>query len=176
MCLEDVVLTSAISRFGFYKDLGEKTFDQLEEADFYFRPDSESNNIAVIIQHMSGNMISRWTNFLSEDGEKPWRNRDEEFRHSPFTKAALMEKWEKGWKVLLNTLEQLSPPNLHKTVYIRSEAHTVVDAILRQLAHYPYHVGQIVYIGKMIKSFGWKSLSIEKGGSAAFNEMKRTER
>ncbi len=170
---ETIYIQSAVKRFKYYKELADKTFVQLEEKDFNFQPDSESNSIAVIIRHMSGNMISRWTNFLTEDGEKSWRKRDDEFAVHSFTKQQLLEEWEKGWKVMLDVLEHLTEDDLVKTIYIRHEPHIVIDAINRQLSHYPYHVGQIVYIGKMIKRASWKSLSIEKGKSADFNERKK---
>jgi hypothetical protein len=167
-------LHSAIKRLRYYKELAEKTFEQLEGADFHYQPNEASNSIAVIIRHMSGNMLSRWTNFLTEDGEKSWRNRDDEFEVHEQSPQQLMEIWEKGWKCFFDALEALEPADLEKTVYIRSEALTVVDAIIRQLAHYPYHVGQIVYIGRMIRNNEWKSLSIPKGQSDAFNaQMKK---
>jgi hypothetical protein len=170
LSIETIYIQSAVKRFKYYKELADKTFVQLEEKDFNFQPDSESNSIAMIIRHMSGNMISRWTNFLTEDGEKSWRKRDDEFAVHSFTKQQLLEEWEKGWKAMLDELEHLTD-DLMKTIYIRHEPLMVIDAINRQLAHYPYHIGQIVYIGKMIKSADWKSLSIEKGKSINFNEV-----
>lgn len=164
-------LQSAIKRVKYYKQLSERTFDQLEEKDFYFRPNSVSNSLAVIIQHMSGNMLSRWSNFLSEDGEKSWRNRDTEFEDRHYSRQELMERWEKGWNCFTDTLESLKEHDLLKTVYIRNEPLLVIDAINRQLAHYPHHAGQIVYIGKIIRGEEWKSLSIEKNGSEAYNIM-----
>lgn len=167
--IEQDFLASAIKRLKYYKELAEKTFEQLEGAEFHYQPNEASNSIAVIIQHISGNMLSRWTNFLTEDGEKPWRNRDDEFEVHGQSPQALMEIWEKGWKCFFEALQSLEPADLSKSIYIRDEALTVVDAILRQLAHYPYHVGQIVYIGRMIRNNEWKSLSIPKGQSEAFN-------
>lgn len=162
-------LTTAIRRLKYYKDLGDKTFEQLNEWDFHYRPNDESNSIAVIIQHMSGNMLSRWTNFLTEDGEKEWRQRDDEFAVHEYNKQQLQELWEKGWNCFLSTLESLKKKDLKKTVHIRKEALSVIDAINRQLAHYPYHIGQIIYIAKIIKNTGWKNLSIPKGESQAYN-------
>jgi hypothetical protein len=133
-------------------------------------PSEESNSIAVIIQHMHGNMVSRWTNFLTEDGEKPGRNRDEEFSPPSASKAELLELWDKGWRCLLDTLRSLKEEDLLKTITIRHEPLVVVDAINRQLAHYPHHVGQIVFLGKMIRDANWQSLSISKGASQAFNK------
>ena len=166
-----IYLDSAIKRLLTYKTLGDMTFAQLEEKDFYFMPSEQSNSIAVIIQHMHGNMISRWTNFLTEDGEKPGRNRDEEFSPPTADKARLLEMWEKGWRCLIETLSSLREADLLKTITIRHEALTAIDAINRQLAHYPHHVGQIVYIGKMIRDHNWQTLSVPKGGSRDFNKI-----
>jgi hypothetical protein len=163
-------LQTAIKRLRYYKLLGEKTFEQLTDADFHYTPNTGSNSIAVIIQHVSGNMLSRWTNFLTEDGEKDWRSRDEEFEVHDYSKQQLTAMWEKGWACFLDTLSSLTEDDLLKTVYIRKDPLTVIDAINRQLAHYPYHVGQILYIGKIIKGAAWQSLSIEKGKSEAFNK------
>lgn len=163
-------LQTAIKRLRYYKLLGEKTFEQLSDADFHYTPNEGSNSIAVIIQHVSGNMLSRWTNFLTEDGEKDWRSRDEEFEVHNYSKQQLIAMWEKGWVCFLDALVSLTEDDLLKTVYIRKDPLTVIDAINRQLAHYPYHVGQILYIGKMIKGAAWQSLSIEKGQSEAFNK------
>jgi len=162
MQLAQGFLKDAIKRFKNYKDLGDKTFEQLEEKDFFFQPSSESNSIAVIIQHLYGNMLSRWTNFLTEDGEKEWRKRDTEFEVSESTKQDLLSFWNTGWDCLLKTLESLKDEDLTRTVYIRAEPIRVYDAMLRQLAHYPYHVGQIVYIGKLLRNNRWESLSIPK--------------
>lgn len=164
-------LQSAIKRVAYYKELGDKTFVQLSEADFHFTPNKENNSIAIIIQHMAGNMLSRWTNFLTSDGEKEWRNRDIEFEDQPLSHQQLIDYWEKGWSCFLNTLQQLTPNDLLKTIYIRQESLLVIDAINRQLAHYPYHVGQIVYIAKIIKDKNWQTLSIAKGNSKQYNQQ-----
>jgi hypothetical protein len=169
--LGTVYLESAIKRFLTYKVLGDMTFAQLEEKDFYYTPSENSNNIAVIVQHMHGNMKSRWTNFLTEDGEKPGRNRDEEFSPPACSKSQLLAMWEEGWRCLIDTLRSLTEDDLLKTITIRHEPLIVIDAINRQLAHYPHHVGQIVYIGKMILDKNWQSLSIPKGASQDFNKM-----
>jgi hypothetical protein len=163
-------LQTAIRRLRYYKGLGEKTFDQLMDADMHFKPNEASNSIAVIIQHVAGNMLSRWTNFLTEDGEKTWRRRDDEFEVHEYSKQQLLELWEKGWDCFLNALSSLTENDLLKTIYIREEPLLVIDAINRQLAHYPYHVGQILYIAKIIKDTAWQSLSIEKGRSEAYNK------
>ncbi|MEI9910847.1 MAG: DUF1572 family protein [Bacteroidota bacterium] len=163
-------LQTTIRRVKYYKDLGDKTFEQLYDADFHYQPNDESNSIAVIIQHVAGNMLSRWTNFLTEDGEKEWRQRDDEFAVHTYSKQQLLEIWEKGWACYLDTLGSLQEDDLLKTVYIRQEGLTVIDAINRQLAHYPYHVGQVVYIGRVIKNHSWKNLSIPKGESQQYNK------
>lgn len=162
-------LQTAIRRLRYYKDLADKSFAQLTDADFHFQPNEASNSIAVIIQHMAGNMLSRWTHFLTEDGEKEWRDRDAEFEPKNQDRAALLETWEKGWACFTGTLESLKKNDLKKKVRIRKEELTVVDAVNRQLAHYPYHIGQIVYLARMIRNGDWKNLSIPKGGSQAYN-------
>jgi hypothetical protein len=162
-------LDTTIRRLKYYKDLAEKSFEQLEEAEFMFSPNDDSNSIAIIIQHMAGNMLSRWTNFLEEDGEKDWRNRDKEFEAHLSGKQALLELWGKGWTCFFDALASLKRKDLKKTVYIRKEPLTVIDAINRQLAHYPYHIGQIIYVAKIIKGSAWKNLSIPKGGSIVYN-------
>src|SRR5436190_2705448 len=162
-------LDTAIRRLKYYKDLGEKAFDQLNDADFHFQPNEESNSIAIIIQHIHGNMMSRWTNFLTEDGEKEWRQRDEEFEIHLLNKQQLIDLWQKGWACFFNALESLSEDDLLKTVHIRNEPLSVIDAINRQLAHYPHHIGQILYIGKIIKNKDWKTLSIPRKQSQQYN-------
>jgi len=163
-------LVTVIRRVKYYKDLGDKAFEQLDEKDLHFRPNDESNSIAIIVQHMTGNMLSRFTNFLTEDGEKEWRQRDDEFEIHHYSKQQVIDLWEKGWKCFLDTLDSLTEDDLLKTIYIRKEALTVIDAINRQLAHYPHHIGQILFIGKMIKGEKWKSLSIPKNQSIQFNQ------
>jgi len=163
-------LDTAIRRLKYYKHLAEQAFDQLEDNDFHFQPSSESNSIAVIIQHMAGNMFSRWTDFLTSDGEKEWRHRDNEFEIYNHSKQQLIELWEKGWKCFIDALESLNEEDLLKTVYIRKEPLSVIDAINRQLAHYPHHIGQILYAGKIIRNENWKNLSIPKGHSNSYNK------
>ena len=163
-------LNASIRRMKYYKELGEKTFEQLNDADLHIQPSSESNSIAVMIQHMVGNMLSRFTNFLTEDGEKEWRNRDDEFEVHKYTKQQLIDLWNKGWKCFLDVLESLNEDDLMRTITIRKEQLSVTDAIIRQLAHYPYHIGQIVYVGRLIKNENWKNLSIPKGNSQAYNQ------
>ena len=168
--MQEEFLQDSIKRFNYYKELGNKTFEQLEENDFFFQPNEASNSIAIVIQHLYGNMISRWTNFLSEDGEKHWRNRDAEFEPMQCSKQDLICFWNDAWKCLLDTLEGMQPADLEKIIYIRTEPLKVYDAILRQLAHYPYHVGQIVYIGRLVKDNSWHNLSIPKGATKVFND------
>jgi len=169
MQLAEGLLKNMIKRFKMYKDLGDKTFAQLNDEDIVYQPNEQSNSIAMIVQHLHGNMLSRFTNFLTEDGEKPWRNRDKEFDEVSLTKAGVIDLWNEGWTCLFNALEALQPDDLMKTIYIRTEPLLVFDALLRQLAHYPNHVGQIQYIGKMRKGAAWQSLSIPKGKSEDFN-------
>ena len=154
----------------YYKDLCEKAFEQLDERDFHFLPNEESNSIAIIVQHIAGNMLSRFTNFLTEDGEKEWRQRDDEFEIHQYSRQQVIDLWEKGWRCFLDALGSLTEDDLLKTIYIRREPLTVIDAVNRQLAHYPHHIGQILFIGKMIKGAEWKSLSIPKGKSMAYNQ------
>ncbi|MBX2941699.1 MAG: DUF1572 family protein [Cyclobacteriaceae bacterium] len=165
-------LQSIIKLFNNYKSLSEKTFDQLTDEELQWRPNEASNSIAVIVHHLSGNMLSRWTDFLTSDGEKPWRNREAEFEVGYQDKTRMMQAWSKGWTCLLTTLEGLKPEDLERIIFIRNEGHSVVEAIHRQLAHYASHVGQIMFIGKQIKGKDWKSLSIPVGGTSAFNADK----
>jgi hypothetical protein len=171
MSLAASFLQSAVKRLSYYKDLGDKTFAQLSDADFHYQPDDASNSIAIIIQHMAGNMLSRWTDFLTSDGEKEWRNRDTEFEEQQLTKAQLITFWDKGWTCCLEAIKNLTEEDLLKTITIRSEGLQVADAINRQLSHYPYHVGQIIYLGKLIRSGNWQNLSVPKGHSDAYNHQ-----
>jgi len=173
MATEKIFLPSAIKRLLYYKYLGDKTFAQLTDDDFHFIPAEECNSIAVIIQHMNGNMLSRWTNFLNEDGEKEWRERDKEFVDQNFTKEQLLTLWEEGWNCFLNAVKFLSDNELEKTIYIRSQPLSFIDAFYRQFAHYPYHVGQIIYTAKILKNKNWQNLSVARGRSTEYtNELK----
>ncbi|PZR40896.1 MAG: hypothetical protein DI538_02675 [Azospira oryzae] len=169
---EENFLESARKLFRYYKTLGDKAIDQLDEAQVRARPNEESNSIALIVHHLSGNMLSRWTDFLTTDGEKPWRNREAEFEEGYADKKAMMEAWHAGWNCLLQTLDSLNAGDLSKIIYIRNEGQTVLEAIQRQLAHYPMHVGQIIYQAKILKGVDFQSLSIPKGNSAAYNQKK----
>ena len=156
-------LENSIREFRKLKDLGDKSFSQIKDEDFFWSPDEESNSIAIIVRHLSGNMISRWTDFLTTDGEKKNRKRDEEFERIFYTdKDDVISRWEKGWNRLFKTLENLNEEDLLKEVKIRKEPHTVVQAINRQLTHYAYHIGQLVFISKHLESSNWKSLSIPR--------------
>lgn len=169
-------LTGIKKLFAQYKSLGDKAIEQLhEEKLLFWQYNDQSNSIAIIIQHLWGNMLSRWTNFLTEDGEKEWRERDAEFKKNIETKEELIIKWDAGWDCLFAALNSLSDEDLDKTVYIRQEPLNVVDAINRQLAHYSYHVGQIVYLGKMQLKEDWVSLSIAKKESEQLNENDNNE-
>lgn len=162
MSFSQTFLDSVTKRLLGYKVLAEKTFEQLSEADMHYAPNETSNSVAIIIRHMAGNMLSRWTDFLTTDGEKDWRNRDSEFEDPQQTKAELLAFWEKGWQCCLQAIQGLEEADLEKTITIRQEPLSVIDAINRQLAHYPYHVGQIIYIGKILKDQDWKNLSMPK--------------
>jgi len=163
-------ITSVLFEFSRYKTMGDRTFVQLNESDIHWKLNESDNSIALIVKHMSGNMLSRWTNFLTEDGEKPWRNRETEFEQPYTTKEEMLVAWETGWQCLFNALNSVSPDNFNTILKIRNEDHTIVQAVHRQLAHYCSHVGQIVLLGKMIKADKWTSLSIPKGESERFNK------
>jgi hypothetical protein len=154
-----------------YKQLGENAMAQLDDNQLNWAPSSESNSIVLIVKHLCGNMLSRFTDFLTTDGEKEWRNRDSEFETDKKVSLAELNKmWEEGWDLFLRTLDSLTDADLHKIVKIRGEEHTVLEALQRQTAHYSYHIGQIVYLAKACKDKDWASLSIPKGKSKEFNE------
>tara|TARA_A100001011_G_scaffold74360_1_gene76420 strand:+ start:144 stop:692 length:549 start_codon:yes stop_codon:yes gene_type:complete len=165
-------LKSSLLQFRYYKELGEKTIEQVPETKLSFQINNETNSINTIVKHLSGNMVSRWTDFLNSDGEKEFRNRDDEFNDTIESKKELIEIWEQGWNILFGTLEGLSFKDLEKISYIRNEGHTVIESINRQLCHYSYHIGQIVMIGKIICGDKWNSLSIPKGESQSLNLKK----
>ncbi|MEN0004247.1 MAG: DUF1572 family protein [Bacteroidota bacterium] len=170
--MEENYLHSAKKQFTYYKVLGEKTFDQLTEAELFWQFNEASNSIAIIVNHLWGNQKSRWTNFLSSDGEKEWRNRDLEFEVVIKTRAELLEKWQEGWDCVFEALDTINASNFTTEIFIRNQSHTLPEAINRQMMHYAYHIGQIVYIGRMIRGENWKSLSIPKGRSKEFNQAK----
>lgn len=165
-------LPASIQLFRYYKGLADKSMAKLSDEQLYATPGPDDNPIAIIIQHMAGNMLSRWTDFLTTDGEKPDRQRDAEFSNQQFSKAELLAYWEKGWACLFAALEPLDEAQLKQIVYIRNEAHTVEAAILRQLGHLPYHVGQIVYLAKWQQGQSWEALTIPKGASEKYNAEK----
>ena len=166
-------LSDALSLFRQYKLQAERAMEQVSDDDLTRLIDPESNSIATIVKHMAGNMRSRWTDFLTTDGEKPDRHRDTEFETPPATRAELLRVWESGWKLVFSALEPLTEADLEKTVYIRGQAHSVMQAINRQLLHYGAHVGQIVFLAKHLASDHWKSLSIPRGKSAEFSKSLR---
>lgn len=175
MSIGEIYIQSAVKRLASYKELGDKTFAQLTEPDFFYQPNEQSNSIAIIIQHMAGNMLSRWTDFLTTDGEKTWRSRDAEFE-TRLNYQQLLDIWEKGWYCCLHAIEMLTEDDLAKTIHIRGEAMPAIDAINRQLAHYASHVGQIIYIAKILKNENWQTLSIAKGKSDTFNKQMQSQK
>lgn len=165
-------LSSSIKQFEYYKSLGDKTFEQLTFNELQREFEEDSNSITIIVKHIVGNMLSRWTNFLTEDGEKEWRKRDEEFIDSFENKAQFLEAWKKGWNCLFSAIKPLQEDDLERVIYIRNQGHSITEAINRQMMHYAYHVGQIVLLGKLTKGSDWVSLSIPKGKSKAYNQDK----
>lgn len=162
-------LEDALSLFRYYKKLGDQAMEQVSEEQLFQALDGETNSIAVLVKHMSGNMRSRWTDFLTSDGEKPERDRDGEFCDPPATRAALLACWEQGWACFFGAIEPLGEADLGRTITIRGEAHSVMQAINRQLAHYPHHVGQIVLLARFMAGPSWRSLSVPRNQSQEFN-------
>lgn len=169
---EAAYLESARKQFLYYKTLGEKAIAQLADDQLGYSPDPDTNSIAVIVKHLAGNMRSRWTDFLTSDGEKPWRDRDAEFEGDYPNREALLADWNDGWNCLFTALDSLAPGQLMQLIYIRNEGHTVVEAINRQLAHYPYHVGQMVFFAKFLCQKPWQTLSIARNQSHNYNAGK----
>lgn len=163
-------LAETVSTFESYKKLAEGALEQVSDEDFFKMLDSESNSIAIIVKHLGGNLGSRWTNFLTTDGEKPDRHRDGEFLADGDTRESLMQIWERGWQSAVESLNSLQISDLHKTVRIRGEEFTVAKAVLRSITHTAYHVGQITFLAKHFREKDWKTLSIPKNKSAQFNE------
>ena len=164
----------SIDLFRYYKKLAERAMAQCPDEGLFTMLNAESNSIAIVVKHMSGNMRSRWTDFLTSDGEKPDRNRDSEFESPPKTREELMDLWERGWNLLFGALEPLSDADLTRTITIRTEPHSVTQAINRQIAHYSYHVGQIAYLARHFAGDKWQSLTIPKKKSAEFNRQVAT--
>jgi hypothetical protein len=170
--LSSSYLQDSIGLFRYYKKLGERAMAQCPDDCLFVALDPESNSIAIIVKHISGNMRSRWRDFLTTDGEKPDRHRDTEFETPPTTRAQVTEMWERGWKYVFDALEPLTEADLARTVTIRSEPHSVMQAINRQIAHYAHHVGQILFLAKHLtftKTGKWESLSVPRGKSADMN-------
>ena len=165
-------LDSTKKLFAYYKKLGDDAMAQIDDEKLFFQVNEDANSIAIIVQHLAGNMLSRWTDFLTTDGEKEWRNRDAEFETNITNKQDLLAYWNSGWQCLFTALEPLTSSDLDKIIYIRNEGHTVLEAINRQLAHYPYHVGQLVFLAKLLAADKWKSLSIPKNKSQEYNQEK----
>ena len=165
-------LSSAKRQFLYYKTLGEQAMAQMTDEELNWQPNEESNSIAIIVKHLWGNMLSRWTDFLQTDGEKPWRQRDAEFDNDPADREHIMKKWAEGWQCLFDAMDSITDADLGKIVYIRNEGHTVLEAINRQMAHYPCHVRQMIYIAKLCRNEGWKSLSIPRNKSGEYNAGK----
>lgn len=170
--METGYLHSVIKQAQYYRLLGEKSFEQLTEEQLLWQANEASNSIAIIVNHLWGNMMSRWTDFRTTDGEKEWRDRDAEFENEITSRAELVRKWDEGWDCFLGALNSLQEEDLGSIIYIRNMGHTVMEAINRQLAHYPYHIGQIVFIAKLIRDEQWVSLSIPKGNSKEYNSEK----
>lgn len=168
-------LDSARRQFLMYKSLGEKAIDQVADDALLMQPNAESNSISIIVKHMRGNMLSRWTEFRTTDGEKEWRNRDSEFEEESKERSVILSQWNEGWGCLFAALDSITDSDLDDVIYIRGEAHTILEAINRQIAHYAYHVGQIVYLARMYAN-GWESLSIPRNASAAYNAAKLAEK
>lgn len=165
-------LDSVRKQFTYYRMLGDKTFAQLNDEQLFWQYNEESNSVATMVKHLWGNMLSRWTDFLTADGEKEWRQRDAEFENDIRTREEMITKWNEGWDCLFEAIDPLTDKDLEREIYIRNQGHSVVEAINRQLAHYAYHVGQIVFLGKMHCDNRWTSLSIPRGDSKKFNAEK----
>lgn len=162
-------VNDSLSLFRYYKTLAERAIAQVTEDRLFAALDGESNSIAALVKHMAGNMLSRWTDFLTTDGEKPWRDRDAEFSDPPTTRVALLDLWEGGWRCVFGAIEPLTDADLGRSITIRGEAHSVMQAINRQVAHYSYHCGQIVFLAKHLAHERWQVLSVPRGKSGDFN-------
>jgi uncharacterized protein DUF1572 len=175
MTFKENYLENIRKLFRYYKSMGDESLARLTEEETHFRFEENSNSCAIIAKHMAGNMLSRWTDFLTADGEKAWRNREAEFEDDFNSKEELIAYWEKGWNTLFSAIDPLQTNDLEKIIYIRNEGHSILEAINRQLAHYSYHIGQLVLMSKAIKGKAWQSLSIPKGQSSTFNKDKFTQ-
>lgn len=175
MDTNQIYIDSITKQFLYYKTLGEKAMEQIEPEQLFISVNEDTNSIANIVKHLWGNMLSRWTDFLTTDGEKSSRDRDSEFENDISSKVELLEKWNEGWACLFNAIQSIGPDQLSQIIYIRNEGHTVIEAINRQLAHYPYHIGQMVYAAKLLKKSHWDSLSIPRNSSKQYNSEKFTQ-
>ncbi len=170
--MESTYLSSIIKQFEYYKSLGDKTFAQLSDEQLFLQLNENTNSIATIVKHLWGNMLSRWTDFRTSDGEKTWRARDAEFENDIKDRIEMLAKWEEGWQCLFDAIRPLKTEDLEELIYIRNMGHSITEAINRQLAHYASHVGQIVFLAKYLKDQDWESLSIPKGKSKEYNARK----
>ena len=170
--MEENYLSSIRRQFEYYKSVGDKAMAQVDDEGFFWQYNEASNSIAIMVKHLWGNMMSRFTDFLTSDGEKEWRERDEEFEWRKESREELMKKWEEGWKVVFEAVDSVKKDNFDTIIYIRNQGHSVIEAFNRQANHYAYHVGQIVYVARMIKGNEWNSLTIPKGKSKEFNKNK----
>lgn len=170
--MEKNYLESIHKQFSYYKAAAEKAMEQVDDEGFFWQYNEASNSIAIIVKHMWGNMMSRFTDFLTSDGEKEWRERDEEFEWRKESREDLMAKWEEGWVKVFEALESVNKDNFEQVIYIRNLGHTIMDAFNRQANHYAYHIGQIVYLARMLKGDDWISLTIPKGKSSEFNQKR----
>ncbi|MEL6843505.1 MAG: DUF1572 domain-containing protein, partial [Bacteroidota bacterium] len=165
-------LESIRKQFQYYQSLGDRSFAQLSDEQLFWQYNEASNSIAIMVKHLWGNMLSRWTDFLTSDGEKEWRDRDGEFEATIQNREELLNKWQEGWDCVFQALDSIQPEHYEQLVYIRNMGHSIPEAINRQLAHYAYHIGQIVYLARMLKGAEWQSLSIPKGESKTYNQQK----
>ena len=165
-------LTSVKQNIEFLISKGERTINQLNYDELHWIPNEESNSIAILVKHLHGNMLSRWTDFLTTDGEKSTRERDAEFEGGYISRDELVQSWESGWDQFIKTVESLQDEDLHRTVYLRGEAFTAMQLIQDELVHYAMHIGQMIYIGKLVKNNEWQTISIPKGQSKEYNENK----
>tara|TARA_R110002111_G_scaffold94808_1_gene146930 strand:+ start:42 stop:623 length:582 start_codon:yes stop_codon:yes gene_type:complete len=165
-------LESTIQLFRYYKSQGEKALEQIPDEKLFWQFNEDCNSAATIVKHLSGNMLSRWTGFLTSDGEKPWRDREGEFRNDFKSRTVIMKAWKIGWDTLFDALDHCTEDDFNKQVYIRNQSHCLIEAVNRQLAHYSSHIGQLIYLAKMLHTGAWRSLSIPKGESESFNKEK----
>lgn len=170
--MEETYLNSVRKQFEYYKTLGEKTFEQVGDEALFWQSSEENNSMAIIVNHLWGNMKSRWTDFLTMDGEKQWRNRELEFGPVISSRTEMLEKWNAGWDCLFKALNEIDSSNFNSQIFIRNQRHTIPEALNRQMAHYAYHIGQIVFLGKILQGNDWKSLSIPRGMSDKYTEAK----